>query len=345
MNRVYIRPYHPASKACKSIKEALGAVQHKIDGTSRYASKKGDVVINYGNTEPLGPQYDNAVVLNYPDAVAKAVDKAKYHSELGYIDQYMVPTLLVQEWGLEDLDSVIRTVGMDYGWKLDDCPVIARTLTKASQGRGTYYFDSIHDIPEDLMIEGRKVKLVSKYIKKSREFRVHVMGNRIIDAVEKRRNLDIPKEEVNWKIRNHQNGWVFCRDGLEVPEIVQDAARTIVQHLGLFFGAADVIYNEHHDRAYVVEVNTAPGVEGSTVDRYSDAFAAYIQEKRGQAPEPKAKKKPNPAGDILKAWANANDVRPHEPNIVFANEDVEVPVEVWEEFGPMDEDDEDGEIF
>jgi D-alanine-D-alanine ligase-like ATP-grasp enzyme len=37
----------------------------------------------------------------------------------------------------------------------------------------------------------------------------------------------------------------------------------------LDFGAVDVIWNEKQQRAYVLEVNTAPGLEGQTVDDYA----------------------------------------------------------------------------
>ena len=37
---------------------------------------------------------------------------------------------------------------------------------------------------------------------------------------------------------------------------------------GLDFGAVDVLWNERQQKAYVCEVNTAPGLEGITLDNY-----------------------------------------------------------------------------
>ena len=41
---------------------------------------------------------------------------------------------------------------------------------------------------------------------------------------------------------------------------------------GLTFGAIDVIWNEHQQKAFVLEINTAPGIEGTTVEKYAAKF-------------------------------------------------------------------------
>jgi glutathione synthase/RimK-type ligase-like ATP-grasp enzyme len=53
---------------------------------------------------------------------------------------------------------------------------------------------------------------------------------------------------------------------------LQEAAIRTVEILGLDFGAVDIIWNKKQDRYYVLEVNTAPGLEGETVVRYANAF-------------------------------------------------------------------------
>ena len=45
-----------------------------------------------------------------------------------------------------------------------------------------------------------------------------------------------------------------------------------VQHVGLDFGAVDIIYNQREDSSYVLEINTAPGLMGTTGERYAEAF-------------------------------------------------------------------------
>ena len=53
----------------------------------------------------------------------------------------------------------------------------------------------------------------------------------------------------------------------------------MLKELGLDFGAVDVIWNEHESKAYVLEINTAPGLEGSTVEDYKEFFNRAVTER------------------------------------------------------------------
>ncbi|MNY63636.1 hypothetical protein D3C86_2006230 [compost metagenome] len=50
-----------------------------------------------------------------------------------------------------------------------------------------------------------------------------------------------------------------------------------VNAIGLTFGAVDVIWNEYRHQAYVLEVNTAPGLTGTTLEKYAEAFRGLMQ--------------------------------------------------------------------
>lgn len=117
--------------------------------------------------------------------------------------------------------------------------------------------------------------LYVKYIKKQQEYRVHVFNGSVIDVQRKMRRTDTPTEEVNWKIRNHSNGFIFGREGVELPTSATDMCVAAVQAIGLDFGAVDVIYNERSDTYYVLEVNTACGLIGTTLDKYKTAILEY----------------------------------------------------------------------
>jgi glutathione synthase/RimK-type ligase-like ATP-grasp enzyme len=49
-----------------------------------------------------------------------------------------------------------------------------------------------------------------------------------------------------------------------------------VSALGLDFGAVDIIWNEREDKCYVLEVNTAPGLQGSTLENYANAIMEVL---------------------------------------------------------------------
>ena len=92
----------------------------------------------------------------------------------------------------------------------------------------------------------------------------------VISLQRKARRLDHPNP--NWEVRNHSNGFVYVRNDVNPPPCVTEAALAVFGQTGLDFGAVDVIYNAYHDRAYVLEINTAPGLEGQTVLDYANYF-------------------------------------------------------------------------
>jgi len=119
--------------------------------------------------------------------------------------------------------------------------------------------------------------LLVKYIKKQHEYRVHVFRGEVIDVQQKRKSREVPNEQVDYQIRNHSNGWIFARDAIDPPVAsVSSNAVAAVHALGLDFGAVDVIYNAKADEAYVLEINTAPGLEGTTLDKYAEAIRGIL---------------------------------------------------------------------
>jgi glutathione synthase/RimK-type ligase-like ATP-grasp enzyme len=143
-------------------------------------------------------------------------------------------------------------------WLEEGSTVFCRTRVQAHSGNGIV----IASNPDELV----SAPLYTKYIKKKKEFRVHVFNNEVIDIQEKRRAMG---SDAGFLIRNHANGFVFCRDDIIEPSDLRDVAIQAVTSLGLDFGAVDVIYNQHYDKCYALEVNTAPGLEGSTLTSYS----------------------------------------------------------------------------
>ena len=116
--------------------------------------------------------------------------------------------------------------------------------------------------------------MYTKYIRKQKEFRVHVFSSKILDIQEKRRSSSV--DDHHPYIRNHTNGYVFCRGDINEPDDLRGVAISAVDALGLDFGAVDVVWNEAQDKCYVLEVNTACGLEGSTVNKYVNAIKEVV---------------------------------------------------------------------
>lgn len=156
--------------------------------------------------------------------------------------------------------------------------VVRHKLTGHS-GEGIEIVDNPQDLPN--------APLYVQYIKKEDEYRVHIgfsghqLGSldpshvKIIAVQRKARDRSNPNP--NWQVRNHANGFVFARQNVQAPAAVIDAARAALACSGLHFGAVDVIFNRKEGRAYVLEINTAPGLEGSTVADYAAFFRGDTQ--------------------------------------------------------------------
>lgn len=155
------------------------------------------------------------------------------------------------------------------GWIDEGKVVVCRTVLRGHSGEGIVIATTIDELVD--------APLYVEYVKKKKEFRVHVFKETIVDIQEKRRQRD-HEGEPNFLVRNHHNGWVYCRDSIQEPTGLRGMAIKATSFLGLDFGAVDIIWNERQNQCYVLEVNTAPGLEGQTVDAYAQTFNTFLQE-------------------------------------------------------------------
>lgn len=142
--------------------------------------------------------------------------------------------------------------------------VFARTLVNSTNGRGIIECNADDS-------EFPSAPLYTAYIPKRAEYRFHVFGDKVIDVQEKRKKRGF-EDERNTRIRNLSNGYVYCRDGVNPPDGAADLAVRAVQAVGYQYGAVDVIYNEKRNQSYVLEVNSKPGLMGTTLDKYVNAI-------------------------------------------------------------------------
>jgi len=153
-------------------------------------------------------------------------------------------------------------------WQQEGSIIVARSTATGHSGQGITIVNPGDPIPNTLFY--------TRYIPKKQEFRVHVFRDQVILVSEKRRRKDYDGE-VDSQVRSHDNGWVFCYTGISEPAGLREIAVSATQCLGLDFSAVDIIYNAKRNQCYVLEVNTAPGLEGSTVAAYSTAIAGAIR--------------------------------------------------------------------
>jgi hypothetical protein len=114
-------------------------------------------------------------------------------------------------------------------------------------------------------------RLWTRFIPSQDEYRVHVVNGRTI-AVHRK------VEGTNNEVRNTENGWEFRRVS-RYPEAVSGQGNAAIAAIGLDFGAVDILWDG--SQAWVLETNTAPGIDGMTwtIEQYSIALKELIRER------------------------------------------------------------------
>lgn len=241
--RVRVLPYKQGSRGAKALAEALGGRVLKLQG-SGFVARSGDLIINWGNSS----EASRATINNDGVKLEQATNKLLFFNKLR--DTGLTPKYWTNAGDIPD----------------DAFPVVCRQTLQGHSGAGIV----VASVRDDLVT----APLYTQYVKKKHEYRVHV-GRRgddlkVIGVQQKKRRLEHP--DPNWQVRNYANGFVYAREGVNPPDSVLKAAEDTLAALDIDFGACDIIWNEHENRPYVLEVNSAPGLEGSTVTDYKEFF-------------------------------------------------------------------------
>lgn len=246
-------PYKTGSNSVKNLSEAMNMKVIKREG-SKFKGHKDKIVINWGCTY-MPEEVMKCNILNKPAAVAIASNKLTFFESVKNvvnIPEYTTKTEVAKEW----LDS--------------GSVVLGREILNGHSGQGIFVIDSEYAWNN---LAHEHFKMYVKYIPKKEEYRVHVIGNDIVDVRRKVARKEFKnKEMMNWKIRNYDNGFIFAKNDVNPNDDVLIQSVNAINKCGLDFGAVDVIWNAFRNKAYVLEVNTAPGLEGSSVDNYAEAF-------------------------------------------------------------------------
>lgn len=115
----------------------------------------------------------------------------------------------------------------------------------------------------------------TKYIPTKAEYRLHVFDGRVIKTSQK--ILTQPELATQPWIRNLDAGYTFRASETPLPVQIKTKAAYAVGLLGLTFGAVDLIIGDD-DNYYILEVNTAPGLQTDTsVEAYVEQFKQAIR--------------------------------------------------------------------
>lgn len=152
-------------------------------------------------------------------------------------------------------------------WLAKGKTVFARHLLNASCGKGIQVVAPEQPLPV--------APVYTLYKKKKREFRVHVYKGVVINVTEKKRRKGFEGER-DTKIRNLANGYVFVQQVEDEPNGLRELALMAAQVSPSDFRGVDIGYNEKANELFVIEVNSAPGIQGTNLTKYMEGVLQNV---------------------------------------------------------------------
>ena len=242
--RIILIGYKIGSRSLKNLQTQLKEDQTarrvlRVRRTSiKYKRRPSDCIVAWGPTAPC----------QHTDQQQEQAKKVASDKLLSF-QKFKEAGVSIPEWTTDKAIAI--------AWNKE---YLARTLLRSHSGRGIVVVPAGQEPPN--------ARLYVQYKKKKHEYRVHVFQSKIIDITQKKRKVG--HENRNNQIRNHINGWVYARENIIEPEGIRSLALTACTALGLQSGAVDIIWNEKENKCYVLEINSAPGIEGTTCKKYTN---------------------------------------------------------------------------
>lgn len=254
----YVLMYNKYSKGGRALAKELGVKPVSLHGIGAVAHSA--VLINWGcSAKAIESHITNGKLINKPTAVGKAGNKLKLFNILD--GKVRIPEFT------ENVETALE-------WLEQGHEVLGRR-TNSSGGADIAFFSENPDVFSSS-------QFWTKYKKKKNEFRVHIMDGAVLFVQKKVLRVKdeagnpIDKKDADFRIRNLANGFIFQKYNFSVPDDVIKQATEAMALSGLDFGAVDVIFNEYEGKAYVLEINTAPGLEGTSPQDYANAIKEMV---------------------------------------------------------------------
>jgi len=307
---VYIY-YSPATDVTgKKLVEALGVK----GGSKKPTGKK--LVIGWGAKTSEDTKFEKGVkTLNHPDAIRlnrnkfEAMGKMASVLNVGgatHIPKYFTTDRIKQELsaGNITLPLIGRTKFHQGGKGFWPCPTMAQIDDAITAG--AHHFIEMLPIKEEYRLhvfDGVVVHAVKKVKRSDEEFeksfiedelaRQKVLAEKNNDPFDeataalmlRRQAKNATSGGANMLLRSNRLGWKFAIVK-KFPESLRVVAANAVKALKLDFGAVDCCLDSN-DIPYVFEVNSGPGLEGTSFTKYVEAFKIILggkEDKKQEAP-------------------------------------------------------------
>ena len=241
-----------------------------LSTTSTRSIPQTDVLVNFGLRNIDRDRSNVRTILNYPVAVHRASNKFTFFTTLRPSIGEFLP-----EFYTDKSQAIFHAVNSNSG-------IVVRHTVNGHGGEGIQVItademQTASDIPD--------APLYTLLIKKRREYRIHIgrnsTGSYLLDITRKIHRDGIPITERG-HVWNHGTGHIFTRESVlrdyssgllgSMIRVCKNAARI----LDLNFVAFDVVVEAgrplESSNIYLLEANTAPGLEGFALKRYCEFF-------------------------------------------------------------------------
>lgn len=233
------------SEGAKLLADEIGAV---CAWRSSELKQAPCLIVNWGCSsfgESLQSRIIGSPPWNHPSCVAVAINKL---------------TTLRRLDGKVRITPYTDSQAQALTWLQEGHRTVIRSELRGSGGYGISIASPGCDVPE--------APLYTQFVESTHEYRVHVFGDAAILC-----QLKEPRAaRYNNQIRTSKNGWRYSV--VDTPEDVRAQACKAVRALGLSFGAVDILWDGQ--AAYVLEVNTAPGLTSPSVTAYAQAIGNLL---------------------------------------------------------------------
>jgi glutathione synthase/RimK-type ligase-like ATP-grasp enzyme len=281
-----------------ALKDALNLTGTK---TKPRNIRQGDIVIGWGTKTKENVNLGQAHVLNHPDKIRSNRDKLKSLQTMSAnrnlassIATFCAAGNVVGELaaGSMALPLVGRTKFHQGGKGFWMC--LTRQHVDKAISDGAQYFQTYIDIKDEYRLHvafGNVIYAVKKvenpteagWIAQRKEKVTNYAGknnvnldNTTLDYVLKRlvKEADLPDRIV----RSNKRGWKFASiRTANVATALKNAAVKSVEVSGLDFGAVDCAISADGS-PFIIEINSGPGLQGTALQKYVDAFTTKIAE-------------------------------------------------------------------
>lgn len=242
MKSLRFMPWDYNDRSANELKKHFGGLFIKRKG-SQFVPDKNTVVINWGTLSAKNYPYP---ILNRDTSVSS--NKLATFSILTLKN---IPCVDITT------HKKIADAWLEHGFT-----VLARTANQFG-GKGIQIFDGTQDTP-----------MYSKVEKKAKEYRVHVMNGKAFWVQQKKGKKGVKKDPLIW---SHNRGYCFVINNIDpYPQELTDLAVQATKALKLDFAALDILQNTKGEWK-IIECNSAPGIENTTLKKYIEAFSANYQ--------------------------------------------------------------------